>query len=207
VHDAARRLSELTWGAAARTCPGETASGDLAVVRQVPGGTLVAALDGTGHGEEAARAAGAARAVLERLGGAELSSVVDGCHEALRSTRGAALSVAFISTATRTVSWVGVGNVLGLLASGDALFPRRVRWLGTPGGVAGHALPRTRPGRLEVRHGDVLILATDGVRAAFADRLELAGRPRDIAERILSRHWTGTDDAVALVVRFLGGAT
>jgi len=74
----------------------------------------------------------------------------------------------------------------------------------TRGGAAGQELPLLQPDQLTLRHGDVLVLATDGVEAAFADALDLSGLPEDIAERIVERHWTGTDDAVALVVRYVG---
>ena len=47
----------IEWGVASRALPGETRSGDLHVVESFAGGALVAAVDGLGHGEEAADAA------------------------------------------------------------------------------------------------------------------------------------------------------
>lgn len=203
----ARENGPFGWAAASRARPGETATGDLVVVRTVPGGTFVGALDGAGHGEPAARAAATARDELHDLAGPDLAAIVMRCHEVLRSTRGVAMMLAFLSATAGTLTWLGVGNVVGTLVSADGLGPRRQAWLATLGGVAGHALPPLVPGRLTLSHGDVLVLATDGVSAAFADALELSGLPQDIANRIVERHWTGTDDAVALVVRHLGAAT
>ena len=196
----------VAWGAASRPHPGHRVTGDLTVVTSMEAGTLVAAVDGAGHGSEAVRAAECARGVLEAFAGPDVAGVVTRCHEALRSTRGAAMSLAFVSTAAGVLTWLSVGNVMGTLVTGDGLGPRRQTWLATPGGVAGHQLPALHPRQLPLRRGDVLVLATDGVDAGFADALELSGSPEAIAERLMERHWTGRDDAAAIVVRHLGAA-
>jgi phosphoserine phosphatase RsbX len=59
-------------------------------------------------------------------------------------------------------------------------------------------------GCLGMRPGDVLVLATDGVDAGFADSLELSGSSQTISERILADHWKPPDDALVIVVRYLG---
>jgi phosphoserine phosphatase RsbX len=55
-----------------------------------------------------------------------------------------------------------------------------------------------------VAAGDVLILATDGIRAGFADGLKLDEPTRILADKILNRHFKGNDDALVLVARYLG---
>ena len=197
------RSVTLACGVAARARPKQSACGDLAVMHRFIGGLLVAVVDGSGHGEEAARATRVAAGILARKAGSELSTLATECHEALQATRGASMSLARISTVSRTLTWVGVGNVLGTVVSGDGLGPRRHTWLATPGGVAGHQLPPVRPSDVALEQGDVLILATDGIDAAFADSLVLTGRPGTIAKRILDQHWVGTDDAAVAVVRYL----
>src|SRR2546427_6154648 len=47
----------VEWGVASQTLAGEVESGDKHVVRIFPHGALLAAIDGLGHGEEAAAAA------------------------------------------------------------------------------------------------------------------------------------------------------
>jgi negative regulator of sigma-B (phosphoserine phosphatase) len=61
-----------------------------------------------------------------------------------------------------------------------------------------------RAATIAVQPGDVLLLATDGVDAGFADSLELSGSSQAISERILSDHWKPSDDALVIVVRYLG---
>ena len=70
--------------------------------------------------------------------------------------------------------------------------------------MPGHELPAVRTATLEVRPGDVLILATDGVDASFADSLDLSGSTQAISERIMARHRKPTDDALVVAVRYLG---
>ena len=55
-----------------------------------------------------------------------------------------------------------------------------------------------------MQRGDVLVIATDGVEPDFADGLALAGSPSEIARRALERHRKPTDDALVLVLRYLG---
>src|SRR2546422_10647190 len=55
----------VEWGVASQTLAGEVESGDKHVVRIFPHGALLAAVDGLGHGEEAAAAANMAARVLQ----------------------------------------------------------------------------------------------------------------------------------------------
>ena len=64
-----------------------------------------------------------------------------------------------------------------------------------------------RTATLDVRPGDVLIMATDGIEAAFADSLDISGSAQDISERIVAVHWKPLDDALVLAVRYLGART
>src|SRR5207245_2030712 len=86
--------SLLEWGVATLTLAGQLESGDLHLVREVGGGVLVAVVDGLGHGEEAAAAARLAVTTLDQFAPEPIASLVQRCHEALRGTRGAVMSVA-----------------------------------------------------------------------------------------------------------------
>jgi phosphoserine phosphatase RsbX len=194
----------IEWGIAARCRHGEATSGDLAVVNLLPDGALVAGIDGLGHGSEAARAARRAAAVMQESPGEDLVRLVQRCHCALRGTRGAAISVAFVSASESRMTWLGVGNVEGRVLSGDPAETRPKGSLALGRGVPGHELPAVRAATITVAPGDVLLLATDGVDAGFADSLELSGSSQAISERILSDHHKPSDDALVVVVRYLG---
>jgi serine/threonine protein phosphatase PrpC len=196
----------LDWGVAARAYPGQAESGDRHLVQPFPDGVLVAVVDGLGHGEEAAVAAQAAVAALTARAGDSVLALVRDCHEKLRRTRGVVLSLASFNVRDETVTWLGVGNVEGLLLHADASGKLVRESVLLRGGVVGYQLPTLRASVLPVQRGDLLLFATDGIQAGFGDGLALHDAPRQIADGILTRHGKDTDDALVLVARYLGGA-
>lgn len=199
---------------AERAYPGLPVSGDKHVIKQIPQGVLVAVVDGLGHGPDAAWAAQTATTTLERYAGEEPSALVQRCHEALRRTRGVAMSLAFCHLNARLMTWLGVGNVEGLLlrcpanaadSASTATNPPREALL-LRGGVVGYQLPPLRPSTLSIGPGDVLALATDGIRSEFAQSLASALRYsaslQSAADATLARYGRQNDDALILIVRF-----
>jgi negative regulator of sigma-B (phosphoserine phosphatase) len=191
----------IAWGWTGRAL--EHASGDLHVVVPFPGGALVALLDGLGHGPEAAEAAAAAAPVLEAQPSAPVEVLVQRCHEALRRTRGAVMSVASFRTLDSSLTWVGVGNVDAVVLNDRG---RRCEAMSLRGGVVGYQLPALRAATLRIFPDDVLIMTTDGIHAGFTTELALDDDPQLIAESVLARFAKGTDDAHAVVARYLGAS-
>ena len=188
----------VEWTVAIRSLGNE--SGDQYLVsRTADGGVLVAVVDGLGHGPEAASAAKTAIAVLEAGDERELGTRFLRCHERLRDTRGVVLSLALFATGSLT--WLGVGNVDGVLLRSGFSAPEQLL---VRGGVVGRHLPSLEPSRLTVARGDTLILATDGIQSRFAEDPGVAFAAPPTAERILADHGKETDDALVLVVRYLG---
>src|SRR5213593_3297932 len=91
----------IEWGVATLALPGESQSGDLHLVKQLGTGALVAVVDGLGHGAEAASAAKAAVAALERHATESPAPLLERCHRALKGTRGAVMSVAVFTRPAR----------------------------------------------------------------------------------------------------------
>ena len=193
----------VDWAVAARTLGGESESGDLHVVAGFPGGALAAAIDGLGHGPEAAQAAAAAAAVLTRDAGAPVARLVDACHAELRKTRGVVMSLASFDRVSGTVAWVGVGDVEAVLLRADPARGSRESIL-LRGGVVGYQLPPLRAATLAVWPGDVMIFATDGVRRDFVAESVNDRDPQAIADDLLAAYAKGSDDALVLVVRYQG---
>lgn len=196
----------VEWGWAGRALA-EGPSGDLHVVVGFPGGAVVALLDGLGHGPEAARAVAAAVPVLQRGGGESAVGLLRACHEALRQTRGAVMSLAVFHAADSSMSWVGVGNVEGVLLRGRGGAVRSDEAIVARSGVVGFQLPELRGATVRVARGDTLILATDGIRSGFTGGLDLDCEPQELAESILARFAKGSDDAHVVVARYLGDAS
>jgi len=195
----------IDWGVATLALAGEAESGDLHLVKPVGRGVLVAAVDGLGHGVEAAAAARTAVTTLDRHADEFLIPVVRKCHEALIGTRGVVMSLAYLDGAKRTLTWLGIGNVEGVLMHPDARARRARGSLVTRGGIVGSELPSLRADVQAVAPGDLLIFATDGIRGGFAEGLPRDATPQQLADHILARHGKGTDDALVLVARYAGG--
>src|SRR5205809_3697422 len=107
--------SMIEWGFAARTLPGFAESGDLHVASTFPGGALIGVIDGLGHGHEAAVAAKMAALTLEKYPHESLTFLVRQCHEKLKGTRGMVMTVASLNFIEDEVTWIGIGNVEGVL--------------------------------------------------------------------------------------------
>ena len=196
----------LEWSVATRTMSGEIECGDAHLVVESPGGALVAVVDGLGHGGEAAVAAREAVATLTQHADEPVVPLLERCHAQLRATRGVVMTLAAFREADATMTWLAVGNVEGfLLRANTAAIPARESVL-LRGGVVGYEIPPLRAATHHVAAGDTLVLATDGIRTAFADGLEVASPPREMAAGILAHHAKDTDDALVLVARWLGTA-
>jgi serine phosphatase RsbU (regulator of sigma subunit) len=199
----------VEWGSAGQAFDGSSQgekSGDLHVVAPFPGGALVAVIDGLGHGPEAAAAARAARRVLANHASEPVLTLVERCHEDLRRTRGAVMSLASFDARNSTITSIAVGNVEVVLLRADAAANPPRETITPRGGIVGYQLPPLRPTVLSVYRDDTLIMATDGIRAGFTTGVVRMRRPQDIAASILADHGTGTDDALVLVVRYRGAS-
>jgi hypothetical protein len=197
--DAAMNATILDWGVASQPLPGETESGDRCVVEIFDTGALAVVIDALGHGPEAAHAADVATRVLKQNAREEPGELLHLCHEQMRDTRGAAISLASLDWSRRTMTWLGIGNVAGVLVNAASENNPRVKQLVVHGGVVGYQLPDLRPLEVQVAPGDVLILATDGIRADFTKILPLAVNAQLLADRILDGYATRNDDALVLV--------
>lgn len=182
--------------------PGQSESGDLSLIKHVGKGTLIAVVDGLGHGQDAASAAHAAVGALDRYSREPLIDLVRRCHEALVGLRGVVLGLAYLDPQAATMSWLGVGNVGGVLLRADlGNRPSRITLVPNAGFIgAERAHPMTRSVPLAL--GDTVILFSDGIRDGFAESLVLSNTPQEIADFVITRHVKGNDDALVLVARY-----
>ncbi len=193
----------IEWGVAAQSFDGKSDSGDQYLVEPFANGMLVVVVDGLGHGPRAAAAGKAAIAALEGHAHESVSSLLKRCHEALRRTRGVVMSLASFDK-SGSMTWLGVGNVKGLLLCLDEHGRVKRDRLLLRGGVVGYNLPTLRPATVNVVPGDTLIFATDGLRSVFAEELTLGNHPQQMADEILATYRRGTDDSMVLIARYVG---
>lgn len=192
------------WGVATLALEGQVESGDLHLVQAVKDGVLIAVLDGLGHGEEAAAAARLAVATLERHAEEPPLSLLQRCHVALKESRGVVMSLARFDAPRGTMTWLGVGNVEGVLHHADWSERSGRASLITRGGIVGSEVPAVQAAVIPVNAGDTLVFATDGIGSGFLSDVSSRDEPQRLADHILDRYGKGTDDALVLVARYLG---
>jgi len=192
------------WGVATLALEGQSESGDLHLVKAVSDGVLIAVIDGLGHGEEAAAAARLAVGTLERYSEEPPLSLLQRCHVALKGSRGVVMSLARLDAERATMTWLGVGNVEGVLHHVDWSERSDRASLITRGGIVGSEVPAVQAAVIPVNPGDMLVFATDGIGNGFMSDISTREDPQRLADQLLSRYGKGTDDALVLVAKYLG---
>ncbi len=172
--------------------PGERQNGDAVLVRRDDEGrTMLAVIDGLGHGPLAADAARAALSLLELLPlRTKVLDAMRGLHERLRETRGAVGTVCIIDN--ERLEACAVGNVQ--LVSANCSVP-----LVLSSGVLGRQVAKYRVCEAELKSGARLALVSDGIALKF--RLEELKHLKagEACNLIISRFRRGDDDATVLI--------
>lgn len=185
------------WGAIALCAPGETACGDAWALALDGQRAAVLLADGLGHGPLAGEAAQAALAQFERTPFAPLPEQLTRMHAALRSTRGAAASLALFEPGHLLLA--GVGNIATRLVSGTydkSLLPQH--------GTLGVQARKFEQVRADWPAHAVAVLHSDGLQTRWpgAALAPLITRdPTLMAAWLLRGHLRGRDDATVLVLQ------
>jgi anti-sigma regulatory factor (Ser/Thr protein kinase) len=196
---AGRAAQDLHCGGIAVPLLAGTASGDAWAFKYETSGAAVLLADGLGHGVEAARAAAPAVTLFHaHADRADLEQYLHRVHEALRATRGAAVSVCRIDSHENTVFFAGIGNVEGRLYLGGTtagLAPRN----GTMG--LGLYAPKIQVREYKWAPGARLLLHSDGIRTHFDFGLHRALPRKDpvLVAAVLHRDLTRERDDATLV--------
>lgn len=190
----ARRIG--TWS---RPRHGEDMNGDAYFIAEHEGETLLAVVDGLGHGRGAMAASSAALEVLAQWSGEPLDQVVLNVHDALRATRGAVMGAVVIDKEHNSLNYAGVGNVdVRMLGSSDPSRPIPAN------GTLGARLSNVRVWPHRWTEGTTLVLASDGISASWDISVYpgLLGKSPQIIAGLLMRDFSrSSDDATVLVYR------
>jgi anti-sigma regulatory factor (Ser/Thr protein kinase) len=156
--------------------------------------------DGLGHGMEARMASfEAVRQLYENLNQSP-KMLVDTCHRALRSTRGAAVAVVQIDTARMKLTFSGVGNLSARVYSGSVARQHLV----SVNGTAGHQAERLQEFSYPWPDDGLLVFHSDGLTTgAGLERYPgLALRDPALIASVLYRDFTrGHDDSTVVVAK------
>lgn len=187
------------FGVWSRPLPGERINGDAYFIRTRGTATLVAVVDGLGHGAGAKEASDAALDALDDWEGEPLDEVLQVAHNALRSTRGAAIGAAIIDSGAERFHYAGVGNVAARVFNA----PEKISPIPT-NGTLGAQMGRLRVWSHAWSEGATLLMASDGISEAWDMELYpgLITRAPQLVAGILMRDFVrDTDDATVLVAR------
>ncbi len=189
------KIEAASW---VRPLAGEHVGGDVAVVRELDDGLLVAMVDVLGHGPEAHELAVRIQRFIEGSAITEPGPLMAGLHEHIRGSRGAAAGICRIRRDDGTLTYVGHGNTrLRRLWQQPARLVSRDGLIG--GNIRGNHMQT-----LKLRPGDVVIMYTDGV----SDRFELddyrhviSDTARSVARNVVEMFGKDYDDAGCIAVR------
>jgi anti-sigma regulatory factor (Ser/Thr protein kinase) len=157
----ARATSHSGFGAVSVAKSGEEVCGDAWAIDHSGAITTLFLADGLGHGPTAAEAAVEAVRLLRRFGGHQVATLLDYIHGGLRSTRGAAVSMARYDPPLKQVTFGGIGNVAGALVSGSGL-----RRMVTMPGTAGYNVRKIQSFQYPFESG-LIILCSDGISTSW----------------------------------------
>jgi anti-sigma regulatory factor (Ser/Thr protein kinase) len=178
---------------------GEEESGDGWAVAGDAAGVTLLAVDGLGHGPEAAKAAAGAIGALAKASGAAPASVVEAAHQDLRITRGAALAVGRIDLANDELRFAGIGNIAAAVFDGEVR-----RQLVSHNGIVGHNMRKVQEFVVPCGRGAVCTMHSDGIHTQW-DLASYPGlylrNPALVAAILMRDFIRRRDDAMVLVVR------
>jgi anti-sigma regulatory factor (Ser/Thr protein kinase) len=178
--------------------PREQHSGDAWAVWSAGELTSVFVCDGLGHGTEAAAASAAAVSAFLRHAERAAADVIGLVHDALKSTRGAAVAIAELDRRRSVINYCGLGNISALAVRADGTEHHLV----SLSGIAGHVARRLQSFTHPWVPGSRLVMHSDGITThwTLAHYPGLARRHPGVIAGVIARdHRRGSDDATVVV--------
>jgi anti-sigma regulatory factor (Ser/Thr protein kinase) len=196
---APRRLQRWPFGVVSVAKAGEIACGDGWRIHDDVDGVSLLVADGLGHGLKASEAAQAAIARFDNGPRGPLPDLLQSIHEALRSTRGAAVAIATIRPGAQVVKYGGVGNVSAAVIQNGS-----VRQGVSHNGTMGHEATRFREYSYPWAPDALMVMHTDGLASHWSLDAYPGVRQRDLtlmAALLYRDHSRRRDDVTVVVIR------
>ena len=138
--------------------------------------------------------------MLHQYSDLQPQALIERVHQALRSSRGAAVAAAQIDGSRSTVTFAGVGNISAQIYSGA----KSVQHLVSVNGTAGHHIQRIHEFRYPWPEHGMLVFFSDGLAtgAGLNAHPGLALRDPSVIAGVLYRDFNrGHDDSTVVVAK------
>jgi anti-sigma regulatory factor (Ser/Thr protein kinase) len=196
-----RTRQRFSWGTMCRPAPGETICGDAWRIAERNDTLTIMLVDGLGHGPLAANASHEALAAFDVDPFVPLTALAQRADAKMRGTRGAAMAAAQINARTRTMKYIGVGNIAGhLRLDGE----EKGRGLVSHNGTLGVQIRKLQEFDYPFPDQALLVMYSDGLQSRWSLE-KYSGLSRQhpaLIAGVLYRDYTrGRDDVTVAAVR------
>lgn len=182
---------------------GEIICGDSYLALPGAKRSLFMVVDGLGHGAIAGNAANEALKAVETASQESLGDILTTAHNALKATRGAAMSIAMVDHERSVVTYAGVGNISATIVSGTS-----ARGMVSRNGTLGAVFPKVQEYTYPFQEGAMLLMFSDGLNSRCGLSEYPGGilkRPPGLIAALLYRDFSRRrDDATVLVASLEG---
>jgi anti-sigma regulatory factor (Ser/Thr protein kinase) len=181
---------------------GEVKCGDSYLALPGPLRSFYMVVDGLGHGTIASEAAHEAVKSVQACAQESLTEIMSATHNALRATRGAAMSIAVVDHERSLVTYAGVGNVSATVGNGAS-----TRNMVSRNGTLGAVLPKVHEYTYPFEPGMMLLMYSDGLtsKCSLSGYPGIMSRPPGLIAGLLYRDFSRErDDATVLVASLKG---
>lgn len=194
-----RNAPSMPAGVVSIPVKGETTCGDGYFIQRGEHRSVYMVVDGLGHGPGAAEAAEEALSVIRASAQETATEMVERSHDALKKTRGAAMSVAIADHERHVLTYAGVGNIAAVLSTGAVN-----RSLISQNGTLGAVLPRVQEYTFPIERNTLLLMFSDGLasKTGLSTYGGIQSRHPALIAGVLYRDFSRKrDDATILVAR------
>lgn len=175
----------------------EKRCGDAWTFVSHPDRAMILLVDGLGHGNDAADAAGQAVFTFHQHAHRDPAEILGFIHDSLKATRGAVAAIAEIRAGENLLTYTGIGNISAVVLAGDSS-----RNLVSLNGTLGSIVPKIKTFQSEWKPDSCLVMHSDGIMTRW-DLSTYAGllrRPPATIAGIIVRDFRRLRDDCSVVV-------
>jgi len=182
-------------GIASKPIEGERVNGDAWFFKTWDGQTLLAVIDGLGHGQEAALASETARQYLIDNYSSDLEGIMQGLHTELHKTRGCVAGLVYVNHVEKKITHCGIGNIDVIIDSRPPAHPASLN------GIVGVNIRKVLVFEYHYDSLRLVIMHSDGISSRFdpGNYPLVFKNPQVVAEQIMADWGKSTDDRLILI--------